>query len=150
DVVETFATTATPEALRAFWLGHLAARLHTEVYSGTGLPAAFGSAYAGHVTDLGRWVPAAQAGLPELYAWLDGLERGARTTCFVIYDHLDRIAANQSEVRRKLATALLGLWLSLSQRYDHLRGKILLREDLFQAALTSFADATKLESRSVR
>jgi hypothetical protein len=43
-----------------------------------------------------------------------------------------------------------GLWLSLSQRYDHLRGKILLREDLFQAALTSFADATKLEARSVR
>lgn len=150
DAVETFATTATPEALRAFWLGHLAARLHAEVYSGTGLPTAFGGAYAGHVTDPGRWVPAAQAALPDLYAWLDGLERGAKTTCFVIYDHLDRIAANQSEVRRKLATALLGLWLSLSQRYDRLRGKILLREDLFQAALTSFADATKLESRSVR
>ena len=150
DVVETFATTATPEALRAFWLGHLAARLHAEVYSGIALPEAFGGAYAGHVTDLGHWVPAAQAALPELYAWLDGLERGATTTCFVIYDHLDRIAANQSEVRRKLATALLGLWLSLSQRYDHLRGKILLREDLFQAALTSFADATKLEARSVR
>lgn len=150
DVVETFATTATAEALRAFWLGHLAARLHAEVYSGTALPKAFGGAYAGHVTDLGRWVPAAQAALPELYAWLDGLERDAKATCFVIYDHLDRIAANQSEVRRKLATALLGLWLSLSQRYDHLRGKILLREDLFQAALTSFADATKLEARSVR
>jgi len=150
DVVETFATTAAPEALRAFWLGHLAARLHAEVYSDTALPEAFGGAYAGHVTDLGRWVPAAQAALPELYAWLDGLESRAKTTCFVIYDHLDRIAANQSEVRRKLATALLGLWLSLSQRYDHLRGKILLREDLFQAALTSFADATKLEARSVR
>ncbi|MFO0553025.1 MAG: hypothetical protein U0271_31855 [Polyangiaceae bacterium] len=150
DMVERFATTAPQEALRAFWLGHLAGRLARDMYPKVELPPAFASAYTEHRTDLERWVPVAQAALPELYAWLDRVDGAATTTCFVLYDHLDRIAANQGEVRTKLVIALVGLWMSLSQRYERVRGKILLREDLFQGVLTSFADATKLEARSVR
>lgn len=149
-VIEMFAEKSDVETLRAFWLGHLAARLCAEKIGNGGLPKAFGSAYSAGLNDLDSWVPAARSAVPELFAMLDSIEAGMSETCFVVYDHLDRIGSIRREVREKAASALLGLWFSLSQRYDRIRGKILLREDVFQTALTSFTDATKLEARSVR
>jgi hypothetical protein len=148
-IIEAFAEKSNVDTLRAFWLGHLAARLRAEKIGNGVLPSAFGSAYAG-LTNLDSWVPAARSALPELFAMLDSIEAGLSETCFVVYDHLDRIGSIRREVREKVASALLGLWFSLSQRYDRIRGKVLLREDVFQTALTSFTDATKLEARSVR
>lgn len=150
EVVEAFAATATMETLRAFWLGHLAGRLRAEGVGDEELPPVFSSAYGTRLTSPADWATVAVGALPALYAWLDRTDAGATETCFVVYDHLDRIASTRGDVRHKLSTALLGLWMSLSQRYERLRGKILLREDLFEGALTSFADATKLEARSVR
>ncbi|MBN1606352.1 MAG: hypothetical protein JW940_06945 [Polyangiaceae bacterium] len=150
DVVEQFAAEAEQEELRAFWLGHLVGRLRADGITAAAFPEPFGPMYQAVPTSPAAWVPQARACLPALYAWMDALERQRDAPCFVVYDHLDRIGVTDRNVREKVSVGLLGLWLSLSQRYERIRGKVLLREDLFQAALTSFADATKLEARSVR
>lgn len=150
DVLEQLAAGAGPHDLRAFWLGHLAGRLSAEGVAGASLPDGFREAYHGAPTAPSRWVPQARASLAELYAWLDEVERTSGETCFVVYDHLDQIGALDRAVRHKVSAGLLGLWLPLALRYSRISGKVLLREDLFQATLTSFADATKLEARSVR
>ena len=48
-----------------------------------------------------------------------------------------------------MTASLLAMWLSLADRYRHIRPKIFVREDLFQASLAAFPDASKLEARSV-
>jgi hypothetical protein len=150
DVVEQFGGNATPEDLRAFWLGHLVGRLHIDQIATTALPEPFGKTYLDNPIEPAAWVASSRATLPSLYAWLDALERTRSDTCYVVYDHLDRIGTTNRLLREKVAAALLDLWLSLSQRYERIRGKVLLREDIFQATLTSFSDATKLDARSVR
>jgi hypothetical protein len=150
QVIEQFALGADVETLRTFWLGHLAGRLSAEGVGRHPLPKAFADVYGSAVTSPSRWTAAARSVLPELYAWLDTVEAEASETCFVVYDHLDRIALTNQDVRHSVSKALLGLWMSLSQRYERIRGKVLLREDLFQGVLSSFADATKLDARSVR
>ena len=52
-------------------------------------------------------------------------------------------------IRRRYVSSLLALWLSLSNRYRHLRPKIFLREDLLDAGELGFPDASKLRARSV-
>lgn len=150
DVIEQFASTAHPEDLRALWLGHLVGRLRAEDASSTELPEPFGTEYRTQVNNPARWVPAARKQLADLYSWLDVLELKGSATCFVVYDHLDRIGTTNRAVREMVSAGLLSLWLSLSQRYEKIRGKVLLREDIFQATLSSFSDATKLEARSVK
>lgn len=152
DVLESFAAghLQSGELVRAFWLGHLVARLYLEGVAKTVPPASFWSEYSAEPTVPVRWARAAHGALSDLYVWLDAHERSSSTTCFVVYDHLDKVGRTQRTVRERVAAELLGLWLSLSLRYEHIRGKVLLREDLFQSTLTAFADATKLESRSVR
>ncbi|MGH7270728.1 MAG: hypothetical protein ACREJ3_09885, partial [Polyangiaceae bacterium] len=150
EVVGQFATKAEPEDVRAFWLGHLVVRLRAERISTEDLPSSFRAAHAAGPLNPQAWVGVARSSLPDLYAWLDRTEQALSEACFVVYDHLDRIGSTNRQVREKVSAGLLGLWMSLSQRYDRVRGKVLVREDLFQATLTSFADATKLEARSVR
>lgn len=150
EVVMSYAREASPEALRAFWLGLLVGVIHSGSDGLPPLPDSFRDAYATRSNDPGAWVPVAQQCLAGLYGWLDAVERAGGETRFVLYDHLDRIGTTDRRVRERVAGALLDLWLSLSQRYDRLRGKVMLREDLFQEVLSSFADATKLETRSVR
>jgi len=148
-VLAQFAAQAGPDDIRAFWLGHLCGRLQAEGAATGALPPAFARAYEGDPGHPARWVAEARACLADLYARLDAVERGAGETWFVVYDHLDRVGTTDRAVRERVSSGLLDVWFSLSQRYERLRGKVLLREDLFQAALASFADATKLEARSV-
>ena len=48
-----------------------------------------------------------------------------------------------------MTASLLAMWLSLADRYRRIRPKIFVREDLFQASLSTFPDASKLDARSV-
>ena len=48
-----------------------------------------------------------------------------------------------------MTESLLAMWLSLADRYRNIRPKIFVREDLFQASLSAFPDASKLDARSV-
>jgi hypothetical protein len=70
---------------------------------------------------------------------------------FASYDHLDRLGLLEQtrSTRQRLVRTLVALWLSLSTRYRNLRGKILLRTDLFEEAERSLAGASKLRPRSV-
>jgi hypothetical protein len=86
--------------------------------------------------------------LAPLSGWLDGIERNRATPVVVTYDALDRIGS-ESGVRGRMAESLLAMWLSLADRYRRIRPKIFVREDLFQASLSAFPDASKLEARSV-
>ena len=136
-----------PALLRTFWLGHLVGRLSSHASAGP-LPAAFAEAWNGQRGDPAAWVPAARTHLAALTSWLDAFDTESPGFVFVSYDHLDKIGVTRPALRQGFASALLGLWLSLSNRYNRLRGKVFLREDLFQGALHGSADASKLETRS--
>lgn len=148
DVLDQWGLDVTDPALfRTFWLGHLVGRLST-LRPGHPVPPAFAEAWTRHHGDPAAWVPAARAHLAALTTWLDVFDAKSHGYVFVSYDHLDKIGVTRPALRQGFASALLGLWLSLSNRYRNLRGKVFLREDLFQGALHGSADASKLETRS--
>lgn len=98
------------------------------------------------------WALECRHWLNEASQALDALEKSLeqrKTYLFAAYDHLDRIGGFDSEIRRRSASTLLALWLSLSNRYRFLRAKIFIREDLFDAGQLGFPDASKLRPRSV-
>ena len=141
---------------RFFWFAWLCVRL--AVASGTALPPAVQRALCGSAApaalapavtrDPQRLAATGRAHLVELSGWLDALERGRTQPIVVTYDRLDRIGSS-SATRQHMATTLLAMWLSLADRYRRVRPKIFLREDLFQASLSKFPDASKLMGRSV-
>lgn len=144
--LESFAGRAQDVALRAFWMSHLVRRV-------AGLrPDLVGELPPGLAE--GWSLDAAETHIAAAAARLDALEQtlaGRGELLFACYDHLDHLAPLTPEVRRRWLQTLLALWLSLSNRYRHLRAKIFLRDDLFDAVHTAFAaDTGTLRSRAVR
>ncbi len=153
DVLDQFGTEASDNAdVRAFWFGHLIGVLSDSVPDEERPPASFIQLWREHRTDPAQWVDTAKAELGALTAWLDRFDDRRVVDgqwVFVTYDHLDKLGITRPGVRRRFASTLLAMWLSLSNRYERLRGKVFLREDLFQSSLRSSTDASKLETRSV-
>jgi hypothetical protein len=158
-VLDGFAQETDDDGLRAFWLGHLVNRLVASEPDATTprpaslLPEAFREATSRGLLNPAAWVHAARQHLGALVEYLDGYEeRRARAgeTTYVTYDFLDRIGTRIPETQGRYAANLLRLWLSFSSRYDHLRGKVFIREDLFERSLVGSADPSKLRSRSVK
>jgi hypothetical protein len=151
ELVDAFAASATKEQLRVFWIVHLACRLASDRIV-EGVPHE-------SVWEIWRrqdkpeaWVSLGQQRLADLSRWLDDAHRlmaERDRTVFLTYDHLDKIGLFTKGVRESMTGSLLALWLSLSNRYSHLRAKIFVREDLFEASRDAFPDASKLKSRSV-
>jgi hypothetical protein len=138
-------------ALRTFWSAHLLKRLTQELQVGVELPSELEQMWYENMT-VERWFPTAANHQGDINAALDEIERHLEAQdryVFATYDHLDRIGTFDRNKRGRYASGLLALWLSLSNRYRHLRAKIFLREDLFEDAIQSFPDATKLRPRSV-
>lgn len=138
--------------LRAFWFGHLVGVLAESSPGEEQPPGPFMASWRARRTEPAAWVEAARDELGPLTSWLDRFDdRAARTGewVFVSYDHLDKIGITQPAVRVRFASTLLAMWLSLTNRYERLRGKVFLREDLFQASVRGSTDASKLETRSV-
>lgn len=137
--------------LRAFWFRHLIGTLaeaHPEVPPPSG---AFMEAWRTQRAAPRAWVGAGQAELGPLATWLDGLDHRLakdNTWVFVTYDHLDRIGLTSPAARRRFVSTLLAMWLSLANRYERLRCKVFLREDLFRSAAKDSPDANTLSSRS--
>lgn len=50
----------------------------------------------------------------------------------------------------RYAAALFGLWVSLTDRYQRLRAKIFVQDDLLDRAQALVTDVTKLKGRSVK
>ncbi len=150
--LDEFGKHTEEDDLRVFWIGHLLRRVAGERDWAELVPEPLGNAWEQHGHDMGSWIPVAREHLGALGNALDTIERRLRDsgeTVFAIYDHLDRIGAFAADVRRRYVSSLLALWLSLSNRYTHLRAKIFVREDLFRTGELGFPDATKLRPRSV-
>lgn len=149
--LEAHATGASDLSLRAFWMTHLLRRVLDEVPALVPVPVALEGVMHAPVADLAAWLPAAEANLGAVSATLDACERAlvaADRSVVATYDNLDRIGQLEPGVRRRYTSTLLALWLSLANRYKKLRGKIFLRDDLFDAAELGFPDATKLRARA--
>lgn len=137
--------------LRTFWSAHLLKRLCDERPDiEVDLPCELEEALID--TAVERWLSLAIRHQGRINAGLDRIERILEEEgryLFAVYDHLDRIGTFDRRTRGRYGSGLLALWLSLSNRYSHLRAKIFLREDLFEDAIQSFPDATKMRPRSV-
>lgn len=139
-------------SLRVFWAAHLLRRLCEHVAPPLDAWPELGRLLEIPVGDVDAWLALAVAHAGRLTAALDALESSlrARDQIFVAaYDNLDRIAQFDPQARRRFVSALLSLWLSLSDRYRQIRGKIFLRIDLFDASELLFPDANKLRPRAV-
>jgi hypothetical protein len=152
STLDEFAQKHNDADLRAFWSVHLLKRLGEEAHPDMvkTLPAELQNAW--NDTDTEHWFSLAIQHQGIINAALDKLEQiliREDRYVFATYDHLDRIGIFNRKVRGRYASTLLALWLSLSNRYSHLRAKVFLREDLFEDAVQSFPDATKLRPRSV-
>ncbi|MEO7596468.1 MAG: hypothetical protein ABI134_34985 [Byssovorax sp.] len=137
--------------LRAFWMAHLLRRVNEAVPGVVKVPAALDIVLSAPAADVAAWLPVAEANLGAVNAALDAANRAlaaAGRTVVATYDNLDRLGQFDLTVRRRYISTLLALWLSLSSRYQNLRGKIFLRDDLFDAGELGFADATKLRPKS--
>lgn len=153
DVLDQLGAASVDEArLRAFWFGHLVGVLAESADGGEPPPDAFMKRWTEHRIEPARWVDAVSDNLGGLTRWLDGFDSrcaAAGEWVFVTYDHLDKLGIVKPGVRLRFASTLLAMWLSLANRYERLRGKVFLREDLFQSSVHGSTDASKLETRSV-
>lgn len=145
-VVGAFDKTAKEDRRRFFWFAWLCARLSSQ--TGVALPAGPIVDALKKGCDPGSLADAAEGQLGALSAWIDALERGRTGPIVVSYDGLDRIGSTSS-TRQRMTASLLAMWLSLADRYRRIRPKVFVREDLFQASLSAFPDASKLDARSV-
>lgn len=147
-VVGAFGKAASDDRCRSFWYAWLCVRLSI----GTETPLPLGALRS--VVDQNptpspnALADAAEQDLALLTSWMDTIERGRSAPIVITYDGLDRIESS-SGTRKNMTASLLAMWLSLADRYRSIRPKVFVREDLFQASLAAFADASKLDARSV-
>jgi hypothetical protein len=145
EVVGAFDRTASDDQRRFFWFAWLCVRLSTA--TSVKLPDGLARALlSGH--DPAQLADVAGRDLAALSTWMDQVERELAEPVAITYDGLDRIGST-SLARRRMTASLLAMWLSLADRYRKIRPKIFVREDLFQASLSTFPDASKLDARSV-
>lgn len=153
QAVDAFLERPDAKAITGFWMAHLVWSLceHDDASAGAPLPDLY-RAWRDSRNAVATWAVPAAASVAEFIDWLDRLDRrlGERgKTWFVTYDYLDRIGLDNAAARAAAVSSLLKLWTSFANRYRNLRGKIFLREDLFESAVRSFPDASKLAGRSV-
>lgn len=146
DVVGAFGNKANDDRRRFFWYAWLCARL-SQATSIPLPPGRLANALA-EGRDPDALADAVESQLGPLNGWMDTLERSRTVPIVVTYDGLDRISRSSTTLKNMTAS-LLAMWLSLADRYRQIRPKVFVREDLFQASLSAFSDASKLDARSV-
>jgi hypothetical protein len=145
-VVGAFDKTATDDQRRFFWFAWLCIRLAT--VTKVKLPEGLRQSLQAAGQDPHHLAEAAGRELSSLSSWMDKVEQNLSDPIVITYDSLDRIGST-SATRQRITASLLAMWLSLADRYRRVRPKIFVREDLFQASLSTFPDASKLDARSV-
>lgn len=138
------------ESARSFWLGHLVGRIADSVGAAVAPEPPGITSWRSAPTNPTAWI--GQFRDPTgLLLWLDSVERhlaNQRKVIVVTYDHLDRIGVRNREARRRLLPPLLALWLSFSNRYNCIKAKIFLRQDLFRESVPQTSDVSKLQARA--
>lgn len=82
--------------------------------------------------------------------WLDEVDRKLESGdrwMFVAYDELDRITGTSWEGYQQILQGLLQFWSVNARRWHRLRPKIFLRRDLFEQAMLSGSDVSKLNAQ---
>jgi len=146
DVVGAFGGRANDDRRRFFWYAWLCARLSQA--TNVALPPGRLANALAQGWDPDVLADAVESQLGPLNGWMDTLERSRTVPIVVTYDGLDRISRS-SITLKNMTASLLAMWLSLADRYRQIRPKVFVREDLFQASLSAFSDASKLDARSV-
>lgn len=150
--IEALAPSVSDLGLRAFWMTYLLRRLRDEVPDAVNVPPEIEPLLTAPAADLGAWVPGAEAGIRTIFAALEAAHRAleaADRRVVATYDGLDRIAPFDREIRRRILGTLLALWLQLGSRYQRLRGKVFLRQDLLDAKELGIADPIVLKNSTV-
>ena len=100
---------------------------------------------------ISKWLPRSRSRLEEVNDALDKLDTALQQSdrwLFVIYDELDRLLPNYSQLSAPIRE-LLALWLDRWRRWERIRPKIFLRKDLFREEFLAFPDASKLRGHKV-
>lgn len=98
--------------------------------------------------DFDNFVSVVKKNLGPLHAWLDSVAIEQMPALILSYDDFDKLTSSEKTTEVSIA-ALLNMWLTNHNRYQHLRGKIALRPKMFLNNLSAFPDASKLKQRSV-
>ncbi len=133
--------------LRAFWVAQLGRCLYRELKPPFRPPEVL---LPPSGTGQELWMKQAPAVLSDAFAFLDRIEEwlaSQQRQAVALYDHLDRLAPTNPEIRRRCIGSLLSLWLTLDRRFQWLRGKLFLRQDLFSQAEAGNPDLSKQRSR---
>jgi hypothetical protein len=143
--------------LRAFWLGLAVGRLLNRL-GGTPLGLEWAAALSSEelaglreTSRVSRWLPLAVSRLESVNDALDRLDLLLRRTdrwLFLTYDELDRLLPSYSQLSAPIRE-LLALWLDRWRRWERIRPKIFLRNDLFREEYLAFPDASKLRGHRV-
>jgi len=135
---------------RTFWLGLLARQCMESkepLLQEMELPDDLRRALTGPATGLG-WLPLVQQHLGEVQAALDQLDQRLvqeQRYLYACYDELDRLSFRYAQLFPPVR-ALLGLWHDRFRRWQRIRPKVFLRNDIFESRLLAFPDASKLFS----
>jgi len=158
DVVVDFlkASADDDRALRAAWVGFMAgALLQGEPAVGPAVVGTLGSRLAGLLTSalprLELWLPEVRERYQDVCYSLDEAHRVLQQRAahvILTYDDLDVLARRTHAVGR-FVKELLGIWLDRSRRWDHIRAKVFLRNDIFDPEQFAFSDSSKLRAKAV-
>jgi hypothetical protein len=149
--------TQEPLKLRAFWLGLVVGRLLNTLDRST-----VGTEWADSLWPelrdclresslVSRWLPLSKSRLEEVNHALDKLDAAllrSNRWLFITYDELDRLLPNYNRLSAPIRE-LLALWLDRWRRWERIRPKIFLRNDLFREEFLAFPDASKLRGHKV-
>jgi hypothetical protein len=143
--------------LRAYWLGLAVGRLLNRLdrrAPGSEWAAVLGQQDRDCLRETSRvsqWLPLAVKRLEDVNYSLDTLDRllaQRRQWLFLTYDELDRLVPSYLDLGPPIRE-LLALWLDRWRRWERIRPKIFLRNDLFREEFLAFPDASKLRGHKV-
>ncbi|KEO84310.1 hypothetical protein EL26_05955 [Tumebacillus flagellatus] len=155
---EIFSDTADVLDWRAFWLGLTLGSVlrHIGDFPGSNVFERIPSEIKKTLTDelqlVSVWVPMVKKELEIISFVLDKVDETLIKEdrwLFITYDELDKLTISHSKLAIPIRE-LLAFWLDRWRRWDRIRPKIFLRNDLFAPEFLGFPDASKLQAYQIR
>ncbi|MCL6632084.1 MAG: hypothetical protein K6T63_05560 [Alicyclobacillus herbarius] len=158
EAIEDLLTRADGLDWRAFWIGLLLGVLlrdaapAIQAILAASLPAEVHGFLKNEPSRLSKWFPVVRSDLESINDALDKVDNLLiESDCwlFITYDELDRIVRTHAGLADPIRE-LLAFWLDRWRRWERLRPKIFLRNDLFNEDYLSFPDASKFSGHRIR